>query len=151
LLFCYFARINASKPHHMIQRIQSLWLLLAAACAFLTFIFPFYNLNAILVSDPHGFTAAHFVPITITTSLTGALCLLLIFFYKNRKLQLRLAFVALLLSAINIYLYYAYKDESVAGVSLFSIFTFLIPIFILLAIRGIYRDVKLIKSLDRIR
>jgi len=135
----------------MIQRSQTLWLLLAAVCTFLTFIFPFYNLNAILVSESNEFTAKSKIALTILTSVLGALCLFLIFLYKNRKLQLRLSFVALLLSLINIYLYFSYKDESVSGVSLFSVFTFLIPIFILMAIRGIYRDIKLIKSLDRIR
>jgi hypothetical protein len=135
----------------MIQRSQTLWLLLAAVCTFLTFIFPFYNLNAILVSESNEFTAKSKISITILSSVLGALCLFLIFLYKNRKLQLRLSFLALLLSLINIYLYFSYKDESVSGVSLFSIFTFLIPIFILMAIRGIYRDIKLIKSLDRIR
>ena len=135
----------------MIQRSQTLWLLLAAICAFLTFIFPFYNLNAIVVSESNEFTAKSKISLTILTSIIGALCLFLIFLYKNRKLQLRLSFLALLLSCINIYLYFSYKDESVSGVSLFSIFTFLIPIFILMAIRGIYRDIKLIKSLDRIR
>lgn len=135
----------------MIQRSQTLWLLLAAVCAFLSFIFPFYNLNALLASESHEFTATHKIAITILTSILGALCLLLIFLYKNRKLQLRLSFVALVLSALVIWLYFYFKDETVSGVSLFSIFTFLIPIFILMAIRGIYRDIKLIKSLDRIR
>src|SRR3954453_13592493 len=135
----------------MIKRSQTLWLLLAAVCAFLTFIFPFYNLNAVVVSESNEFTAKSRIAITILTSIIGALCLFLIFLYKNRKLQLRLSFLALLLSCINIYLYFSFKDESVSGVSLFSIFTFLIPIFILMAIRGIYRDIKLIKSLDRIR
>ena len=135
----------------MIQRSQTLWLLLAAVCAFLTFIFPFYNLNAVVVNESNEFTAKSRISITILTSIIGALCLFLIFLYKNRKLQLRLSFLALLLSCINIFLYFSYKDESVSGVSLFSIFTFLIPIFILMAIRGIYRDIKLIKSLDRIR
>ena len=104
-----------------------------------------------MVSGSDEFNASHTIAITIVTSLIGALCLLTIFLYKNRKLQMRLSFIALLLSAIDIWLYFFYKDESVSGVSLFSIFTFLIPIFILMAIRGIYRDIKLIKSLDRIR
>ena len=151
LLFCYFAHFILHKFHSMIQRSQTLWLLLAAVCTFLTFIFPFYNLNAIVVTDSDEFTAKSKIVITIVTSILGALCLFLIFLYKNRKLQLRLSFFALLLNVVNIWLYFFYKDESVSGVSLFSIFTFLIPIFILMAIRGIYRDIKLIKSLDRIR
>ena len=151
LLFCYFAHFILHKQYSMIQRSQTLWLLLAAVCAFMTFIFPFYNLNAIVVSDSDAFTAKSKIIITILTSILGALCLFLIFLYKNRKLQLRLSFFAFILSIINIWLYFFYKDESVSGVSLFSIFTFLIPIFILMAIRGIYRDIKLIKSLDRIR
>jgi hypothetical protein len=135
----------------MIQRSQTLWLLIAATCAILTFIFPFYNLNTIVMSDSDEFTAKSQIVITVVTSILGALCLFLIFLYKNRKLQLRLSFLALLLSFINIYLYFAYKDDSVSGVSLFSVFTFFIPLFILMAIKGIYRDIKLIRSLDRIR
>lgn len=135
----------------MIQRIQSLWLFLAAVCAFLTFVFPFYNLNTIVVSDSDEFTAKSEIVLTILTSILGASCLFLIFLYKNRKLQMRLSFAALLLSLVNIWLYFYYKNDTVSGISLFSIFTFFVPVFLLLAIRGIYNDIKLIKSLDRIR
>jgi Domain of unknown function (DUF4293) len=135
----------------MIQRSQTLWLLLAAACAFLTFKFPFYNLTSTVVGQSNEFTAQSKILLTILTSILGALCLFLVFLYKNRKLQVRLSFAALLLSLLDIYLYFYYRDASVSGVSLFSIFTFMIPLFILMAIRGIYRDIRLIKSLDRIR
>ncbi len=135
----------------MVQRLQTLWLLLASACAFLTFKFPFYNLSVAMPGHTNEFTAQSSIVLTILTSILGALCLFLVFMYKNRKLQLRLSFLALILSGIVTYLYFYYRDVSVSGISLFAVFTFLIPVFILMAIRGIYSDIKLIKSLDRIR
>lgn len=134
----------------MIQRIQTLWLLLAAACAFLTFQFPFFNLNVSLPGESNEFTAQSRIALTILTSILGALCLFLIFLYKNRKLQFRLTLVGLAFSGVIIYLYFYYKDETMAT-SIFSLFTFFIPIFLLMAARGIYHDIRLIRSLDRIR
>lgn len=133
----------------MIQRLQTIWLLLASACAFLSFKFPFY----ITGSLPPEFNAASNIFLIMLTSILGAVCLIIIFLYKQRKLQLKLCFLVLLISLINIFLYFNYiKDYSPGGgISIFSVFVFLIPVFIVLAIRGIYRDIKLIKSVDRIR
>lgn len=137
----------------MIQRLQTLWLLLASAFAFLTFKFPFYNYTSLLPANSTSAVSVMPIALIITTAILGALCLFLVFLFKNRKLQLQLAFVALLLSGLNVYLnfYFGNKNPTVSGISLFSVFTFLIPIFIIIAMRNIYRDIRLIKSLDRIR
>ena len=76
----------------------------------------------------------------------------MIFLYKNRKLQFRLTILALLLSLLNIFLYYretlAYTE---GNYTITAILTLLIPIFLFFASRGIYKDEKLIKSADRLR
>lgn len=139
----------------MIQRVQSIWLLLASACAFLSIAFPFFYINSTTPGVATvEYTAKSNLLLVVLTSVLGALLLFLIFLYKDRKLQLRLTLVALAISVINIYLYfqYAYMNEAIKpGIALSSVFTFLIPVFCVMAILGIRRDVKLIRSLDRIR
>ncbi len=139
----------------MIQRSQSIWLLLASVCAFLSIEFPFFYINSIVPGvATEEYTAKSHILLVVLTSILGALLLISIFLYKNRKLQLRLTFLALVISALNIYLYFqfGYMDAVVKpGIALSSVFVFLIPVFCVMAIGGIRKDVKLIKSLDRIR
>jgi ABC-type thiamin/hydroxymethylpyrimidine transport system permease subunit len=139
----------------MIQRSQSIWLLLASACAFLSIKFPFFYINSIVPGlATEEYNATHNVLLLVLTSILGALLLFLIFMYKNRKLQMRLTFLALITGALNIYLYfqYGYLNEAIKpGIALSSAFAFLIPVFCIMAIAGIRRDIKLIRSLDRIR
>lgn len=139
----------------MIQRIQSIWLLAAAGMAALTFRFPFYTGN-----QTTGETAAelkyllatsHFL-LLILTSLLVMGCFILIFLFKNRKLQFRLSLVAIAVSVINLVIYFSEIKKFSAGVfSLSAVFSFLIPVFLILAARGIWKDEQLVKSLDRLR
>ncbi len=139
----------------MIQRSQSIWLLLASVCAFLSIKFPFFYINSIVPGvATEEYNATSNVLLLILTSILGALLLFLIFLYKNRKLQLQLTFLALAVSALNIYLYFQYgyiNQPAKPGIALSSAFSFLIPIFCIMAIIGIRKDMKLIRSLDRIR
>jgi hypothetical protein len=43
------------------------------------------------------------------------------------------------------------KNFKTGGLSLYSALSFLVPVFFILAIIGIYKDQKLLKSLDRLR
>ena len=139
----------------MIQRMQSVWLLLSAACALLTYRFPFYSGNTIDANNqlqPARFVASFDILINILTAVIIVVCLVTIFLFKNRKLQLRLTIFALLVSILNIILYFNKLNKFIHGeLSLSCIFAFLIPIFLFFATRGIWRDEKLIKSLDRLR
>lgn len=136
----------------MIQRIQTLWLLLASACAFLTMTFPFYFIGPQTDMASDQFKATTKILLLISTSILGALCLFIIFIYKQRKLQLRLTILALLLSLLDIFLYFNYKKEYTGGgLALTSVFGFAIPLFLFFAARGIYGDQKLVKSMDRLR
>ena len=139
----------------MIQRSQTIWLLLASVCAFLSIEFPFFYINSIVPGvATEEFTAKSHILLVVLTSILGALLFFTIFLYKNRKLQQRLTFLALIISALNIYLYFqfGYIDAVVKpGIALSSVFVFLIPVFCVMALSGIRKDIKLIKSLDRIR
>ncbi|NII23464.1 DUF4293 domain-containing protein [Pseudoflavitalea sp. X16] len=141
----------------MLQRIQSVWLLLAAAASFLTLKFSFYSGNIIKDGQPKAFSqlvATDSIVLTITTVATGLLALVTIFLYKDRKLQTRLSLLALLLSGLNLVLFYIEIKKFVpleGNYDLTAAIGIVVPLFIVLAIRGIYRDQKLVKSLDRLR
>ena len=140
----------------MIQRIQTVWLLLAAACAFISIRLSFYSGHKI--DDPQKLytvlNATTNMIILILTVAIGIISFVLIFLYKDRKTQMRIAIATLLASLLNIFLYFIEIKKFVASESSFDltcVFVFIIPILLFLAIRGIYKDEKLIKSMNRLR
>lgn len=139
----------------MLQRMQSLWLLLAAISAFLTIKLSFYSGNITLDGQPPSFqylTAGFNIWILILTVALVCIGTIDIFLYKNRKLQGRLALVGILISLFNIYLYYKQTHRFDAGnYDLTALLALMIPVFFFFAMRGIYGDEKLVKSLDRLR
>jgi hypothetical protein len=85
----------------------------------------------------------------IATALMG---LVTIFLFSNRSLQIKMCIVGLVLSLANLMHYFLFmKNFKTGGLSLYSILSFLVPVFFILAIRSIYKDQKLLKSLDRLR
>ncbi len=136
----------------MLQRIQTIWLLLAAACAFLSFQFPFYTgTNAELIPSAilDGKTT---IPIILTTAAIGIVALICIFLYKNRKLQLRLTVLCIALEALLIFLYYSQVKTFTAGTyALTALLQGCIVFFLFLAARGINHDEKIIKESNRLR
>src|SRR4051812_18258412 len=138
----------------MIQRIQSIWLLLAAVCAFLTLKFSFYSGNKIVNNQKQfvHLTVNENILLTILSVAVGIAALIIIFLYKDRKMQLRLTIVTILLSIVNIILYFsAIKNYVEGNYDISAIIVFLIPIFLILAARSMYKDEKLVKSMDRLR
>ncbi len=136
----------------MIQRIQSIWLLLAAACAFAGFKFSYYSgtkANDILL---HELNATSTMLLMITTIAVGVLALITIFLFKNRTLQLRLCVLGIFLEALLIFLYYSEVKTFVQGTySLTAILHSIIVITFFLSARAINKDEKLIKDSDRLR
>jgi hypothetical protein len=136
---------------------QSVWLLLAAICAFLTIRFSFYSGNLETPGQPASFqylTASFNIWILIVTIAMVCIAAIDIFLYKNRKLQGRLAILGILLSFLNIYLYLRAIHrfvENQGSHTISAVFVFVIPVLFFLAWRGIYRDQKLVKSLERLR
>jgi len=136
----------------MIQRIQTIWFIIAAACTFATFRCAFYSGSINAITPAADFNASSYLLITILTSVIGVFSLVLIFLYGNRKLQLKLSIANLLLSVGLVALYLWQTSHFVSGaITLFAVFTFAIPVFLFLAARGIWKDEKLVKSVDRLR
>ena len=140
----------------MIQRIQSIWLLLAAVCAFLSFKFSFYSGNMVEEDMSTKFVelnASTDMIITVLTALLGAGALITIFLFKNRKRQLTITIILLLVSIgiLLLYITQQTKKFTEGNYGLTSVIYFAIPILLTLAIVGIRKDDKLIKSLDRLR
>jgi len=143
----------------MIQRIQSFWLLVVVILAALSLKFGFYVGTWLNdgVQHPQIVLNGHNPSILVfaATIVIIVVTLIAIFMYKNRKQQLLLTVVDLLLSLALFYFYYqeihAHFLPDSGTLALTSIFVFLIPIFIIMAIRGISRDIKLLKRADRLR
>jgi len=136
----------------MIQRIQSLWLLLAAACAFAGFKLSYYT--GTKLNDPklYELNATSTTLLMIATVAVGTLALLTIFLFKNRTLQLRLCFLGILFEAALIFLYYRETTTFIQGTySLAAILHSIIVLAFVLAARGINKDSKLLKESDRLR
>jgi succinate-acetate transporter protein len=136
----------------MIQRIQTLWLLLASICAFASIKLPFY-FGSLEVPGPTITITPydHFVLLVFVIA-TALVALINIFLYSNRSLQIKISVVGVLLGLVNLMHYFLYmRTFKTGGLSLYSIFSLLVPLFFILAIRNIYKDQKLLKSLDRLR
>lgn len=152
----------------MIQRIQSVWLLLAALFGAGLFMFGILTIN---YAGPNGDEVSKSLSILEMNSMVGyllallaiavvALPLLAIFMFKNRKLQTNLSVLAIVLNIGFIAFYLmgmeSFKAGHVPAVtnSSFGVASFLpvvAIIFLIMAIRGIRKDEKLVKSLDRLR
>jgi uncharacterized membrane protein len=138
----------------MIQRIQSVWLLLAAAFDAVTFRFPFYSgdwqKDAVpAVVDLNAQSTPWF---TILSVIAGAIALATIFLFKNRKLQLKLCYLGIFLTLVLLTLYFLEINNFYSGnIALWAIFYFAILVSFILAVQGVRKDEKLIRSMDRFR
>lgn len=164
----------------MLQRIQTIYLVLAFICSLLLLFFPIFY---IAVIDAEGIVLAasdlgaygilgdtvQTMPLYLLFVLTAMLSLIAIFLFKNRKKQLlfsRLNLVLQILVAITFLSVYFFGFDFIAKqyselshsnsnisitIGLGYYLLFLGIPFILLAIRGIRSDEALLKSLDRLR
>ena len=137
----------------MIQRQQTLWLLLSTICGVLSYVLPFFSgtrqanngiEKAIIDADS---TYA----LMILTGISVLLSFITIFLFKNRKLQLRLCLGGIFLSVLIIVLYFLEIKSLSGSISLSSIFVFAILVGYIMALIGIRKDEKLVKALDRLR
>jgi Domain of unknown function (DUF4293) len=137
----------------MIQRIQSIWLLLAGLATLATLKLPYYS----GIQDPAfqfqeltGITGG--VLVMLVTIAIAVIAFVAIGLYKTRIIQLRLCVVGIVLEALLIFLYYRQVAVFTQGnYALWSILHMLIVLFFGLAARGINKDEKLIKESDRLR
>jgi hypothetical protein len=136
----------------MIQRIQTLWLVFAAVAGIFSIKFPFYT-GSLAVNNAYlSLTASENIPILVLTVLSVLISLITIFYYKNRGRQTGLTLLNIFVSIVIIVLYILrLKDFSTGSFSLTCLFVFAMPVFLIMALLGIRKDAKIIKSLDRLR
>ncbi|MEE6186632.1 hypothetical protein PIECOFPK_02425 [Mycovorax composti] len=139
----------------MIQRKQTLWLLLSSICSGLTFKFPFYVGTVAPgtqgVEGPELTATDNIYLILLTVAVLG-LAVVSIFLFKNRKKQVLLCYLGLLGALGLPVVYYNYSQYFQQGAfALTSLLTVLIIIGFIFAIQGIRRDEKLIRDLNRLR
>jgi hypothetical protein len=134
----------------MIQRIQTLWFLLIAIFSGLLFWDPYVNFQPVSVWLYSFFSAI---------GLTVFLSILAVFLYKNRPLQIKIAYGIFILLVLSCFILVAVFEQSFGG-CLAMDKSMLIPpatyfliaiIFDILAIRAVKKDEKLVRSLDRLR
>lgn len=164
--------IFAARNPTMIQRKQTLFLLLGALCGVLTFFFPvdtFLRGGEIFIFRTDGIfhdgmpvvDASSKVPFSLVIGFLSAMLVAAIFFYRKRPRQLMLVrSTVLVLLGIQVFLFitdqslFAYLGKSGDVQRSFGLSLFLpvgMIVFALLAMRGISADERLVKSMDRLR
>jgi ABC-type phosphate transport system permease subunit len=144
----------------MIQRIQSVWLLLAALCMGLLFKMPYYVATIGVEAATTELAVGKSLLLFILAVVLGVLALATIFLFRNRGTQKRLIWLGLLAALLLLALMYLqtenlltgnpnnYKNESF---KLGAVFPILYIILMFMAYSAIRRDDKLVKSIDRLR
>lgn len=148
----------------MIQRVQTLWMILAAILAFLTIKFSFYSGTLILDTTAHAVTnlatdgSYHVLRATdnffilILTSALGTGIIINIFLFKQRSIQMRIIILAILLECLIVYLYIRQTNKySQGNFNIWAALPIFIILFLIFAAKGISKDSKLIKESNRLR
>ena len=136
----------------MIQRVQTIWLLLASAAVLLSLKTSFYSGSLIADNTYHSIMGIDSYGVMILTVALGTALFVNIFLFKHRILQFRICLFALLAECLLIFLYFnQIKNYSKGNFSLWCALHIFILLFIILAARGIYKDEKLIKDSNRLR
>jgi peptidoglycan/LPS O-acetylase OafA/YrhL len=152
----------------MIQRIQSVWLLLASITIFLLLAIPvassvkggkeFWVQATGLFQQENGVTTKvdTFTPLFICVIAVGLMCIAVIFSYTKRSLQKKLCIALMAMVALLTFWTFNYVQKIPgelanvtynAGIAL----PILAIVFCALAVRGITKDEQLLRSADRLR
>ena len=157
----------------MIQRIQTLYLMVVTLLMAVTLIFPLVfigvdghqvELSAFSISDAEGTLSHATAWLGALLALTTLIPFVTIFLYKNRPLQIRLcgALCVLLVGALVVLGAFTYAtcqnifaDFEISWANIVFRFPVLMPIISVIitpfAMKAILRDELLVRSLDRIR
>lgn len=157
----------------MIQRIQSLYLLVAAALVAVMFFTPLawfadassrIEMGTFAVLDAEGARVLSTLYLGLLLLLAGGLSLVTIFLFRRRLLQIRLCVVSMVLLAggavmEGVYYYLCrraffgleHMGEPLSGVRPAAVLPLVALLLVFLASRAILRDELLVRSADRIR
>lgn len=157
----------------MIQRIQTIWLLAAGLVLLSLFIFPYISFIDLVGLGKRVFVTGIFssvnnesvqesstVLMTIVAAIVAIFPLVIVFLFKNRKLQLICVYASILsVILLGIWMYVS-GSHLLSTISLslkpsnIGVGFFVLPVAVILlsmAAKGIKHDELLIKSADRLR
>ena len=141
----------------MIQRIQTIWLALAAVAGFSMSRVPLFT-GTLQNASIQKIVATESLVLFALAIGTACLAIACIFLFKNRPLQFKLAVsgcvLSLVMVGLEVWQVETFKNSTallkgtyqVGGLLPIAMF-----IFFVLAARSIYKDERLVKSLDRLR
>ncbi len=153
----------------MIQRIQSIWLLLAALTLICLLFLPIagtetqtaqvsLHLSGIYqtVAGKQAVTNENFTPLLITNVVIAFICFFNIFNFRKRTSQKRVALISIVLIVLFAFWCSTFTEKLPGGfanahLSVGAYFPIAAILFCILAIAGINKDEKLIRSADRLR
>lgn len=145
----------------MIQRKQSIWLLLAVLLNAAVFLGANFSIETRIqnVLQTNKYTVLQHLPSTLFILAAIVLSLIAIFLFRKRPLQMKMCLIALLATMAYCFINWMRIKEIFANNKMISNYSFgsasITPyfaiVFILLACLGIRKDEKLVKSLDRLR
>lgn len=160
----------ANKYQDMIQRIQTLYLLVAALLVATLFFVPFaelagkdgahylFNISGINVNSSDGSKSLDNAwPVIVLVCLSLIMVVLTIFLFKNRITQIRISYISISflfgLKALMYYYTWSSNNVPIGGLhsKIYAVLPLIAAIFVFLAIRNIRKDENLVKSIDRIR
>ena len=162
----------------MIQRRQTIFMLLAAIASALLFFIPLISFNAngqamdftiFGIQNPIEtitLSSSYTWPLVALAVLMTLVPLIAIFLYKKRELQVRLCRIAMLVTVVFIGLVFLYYENDLKSIIaavegdeyeldviyfIGMVFPLVSLVFDILAIRGIKKDIELLKSVERLR
>lgn len=146
----------------MIQRVQTIFLFLAAAAAFGLFALPFATTSTAVQASglfaDSSFNLNDHIALLILFCLAGGLALVSIFLFNNRKIQMtlgRLAIVANIIGFVLAIILFMQDRDNLGAATPDDAMGSLLPlaflIFGVLALRYINKDEKTVRSMDRLR
>ena len=133
----------------MIQRIQTIWMIIASAAVLLTL-----KLPTLVTGDLYQtFDATNNFFLMVITSALGTAILINIFMFRQRSVQIRICIISMLVECLIIFLYSYHlgKDYVKGTFNIWAVLHIIVLISLFLATRGIYKDEKLIRDSNRLR
>lgn len=154
----------------MIQRIQTVYLLVIAILMIVLLFVPiaqvvvlgdgsynFYTYGVVQIGDETTVSIVYYWALLTLSVCTIVLPLLTVFLYKKRFVQIRLCIVEiiLLIGSLILMWYHIHQFGNKLNADVLYKFGFILPVMCIIltymAIQGILKDIKLLKSYDRIR
>ena len=155
----------------MIQRIQSIYLLIAALCSGLLLAAPLYNietatatyqlfLGGMVQTNPKDTILTSQPAILAVGILLSLFPIIILFLYKKRQVQMRLAVSAMMANTAMLLLLVGIVNKSIEHITELHVketygFGLILPalsiVFLFLANKAIRKDDNLIRSADRLR